>query len=197
LQHEFALASHNGLQTRPTAVYVAQADLLAAVQGVFQVVRLKASGQIDANLEGCSIWQAMLLWPRGRLLESSDEPALLARVAVDVAGAIDGCATLKVAHRDVTPHNFITYKGRGYLTDFSAAKVRQALTSAVCAPALIPCQTHPVQELSHPNRVNLTLPTNLTPQHCLLQSLHWSPSKPQADLSSKLSLSLCCRSSTR
>jgi serine/threonine protein kinase len=75
------------------------------------------------NINGPRHRQAMLLSPRGVLLESGDEPALIARVAVDVAEAIAGCVSMGVAHRDITPHNFIKHCGRGYLTDFYIAKV--------------------------------------------------------------------------
>jgi tRNA A-37 threonylcarbamoyl transferase component Bud32 len=76
----------------------------------------------------------MLLEPHGRALVVGDETALIARVAVHVAQALDGCHSLGVAHRDVTPTNFIVHDGSGYLIDFSVAEVR-ALLDCCCYSA--------------------------------------------------------------
>lgn len=48
---------------------------------------------------------------------------LLACVAMDVAHAISACAKKGIAHRDVTARNFVEYKQRGCLCDFTAAKI--------------------------------------------------------------------------
>ena len=45
------------------------------------------------------------------------------QVLFDIASGIGNAAKKDVAHRDVTPKNFGHWKGRGYLYDFSAAKV--------------------------------------------------------------------------
>lgn len=41
----------------------------------------------------------------------------------DVASGIGIAAEKDIAHRDVTPNNFGHWNGRGYLYDFSVAKV--------------------------------------------------------------------------
>jgi hypothetical protein len=75
--------------------------LLKAVQDVPHVVRLLTWGRVSVTVDGCPRRRlAMLLSPRGDLLESGDDPELLARVAVDVAEAIAGCGGLNIAHRD-------------------------------------------------------------------------------------------------
>ena len=45
------------------------------------------------------------------------------QVLSDIASGIGNAAKKDIAHRDVTPNNFGHWKGRGYLYDFSAAKV--------------------------------------------------------------------------
>lgn len=45
------------------------------------------------------------------------------QVLFDVAGGIANAAKRDIAHRDITPNNFGQLDGRGYLYDFSAAKV--------------------------------------------------------------------------
>lgn len=45
------------------------------------------------------------------------------QVLFDIASGIGNAAKKDIAHRDVTPNNFGHWKGRGYLYDFSAAKV--------------------------------------------------------------------------
>lgn len=45
------------------------------------------------------------------------------QVLYDVAGGIANAAKRDVAHRDITPNNFGQLGGRGYLYDFSVAKV--------------------------------------------------------------------------
>ena len=46
------------------------------------------------------------------------------QVLYDIAGGIGNAAKEDIAHRDVTPNNFGHWQGRGYLYDFSVAKVR-------------------------------------------------------------------------
>jgi len=45
------------------------------------------------------------------------------QVVYDVASGIANAAKRDIAHRDITPNNFGQLEGRGYLYDFSAAKV--------------------------------------------------------------------------
>ena len=92
---------------------------------------------------------AMLLSPRGSHLESGDSTALIARVVVDVAEAVAGCAALRIAHRDVTPHNILAHGGRGYLTDFSVAKVRYLPNVVSMLPALATVVLLPLALCSH------------------------------------------------
>ncbi len=52
----------------------------------------------------------------------------------DVAGGIANAAEKDIAHRDITPNNSGQLEGRGYLYDFSAAKV-----SGTAAITMSPC----------------------------------------------------------
>ena len=97
--------------------------MLKLVENVPQVVRCCATG--TATLESRA-YSMMVLQPFGRLLGGNAPPALLAQVAHDIAGAIGGCAALHVAHRDITANNIVEHGGRGWLIDFSAAKVGAA-----------------------------------------------------------------------
>ena len=45
------------------------------------------------------------------------------QVLFDVAAGIANAASRDIAHWDITPNNFGQVEGRGYLYDFSAAKV--------------------------------------------------------------------------
>lgn len=66
------------------------------------------------------------------------------QVMYDVAGGIANAAMKDIAHRDITPNNFGRLEGRGYLYDFSAAKVSDS-NNHVCGT-----QTSPAK-LSVPN----------------------------------------------
>lgn len=72
------------------------------------------------------------------------------QVVYDVAYAIGEASALRVVHRDVTPNNFGAKDGRGYLLDFSAAKVRRALLwhggTPLHLPSPEPHQTALVQQ---------------------------------------------------
>lgn len=48
---------------------------------------------------------------------------IVLQVLYDIASGIGNAAKMDIAHRDITPHNFGHWKSRGYLYDFSAAKV--------------------------------------------------------------------------
>ena len=50
------------------------------------------------------------------------------QVVYDVAGGIANATKRDIAHRDITPNNFGQLEGRGYLYDFSAAKVSGTAT---------------------------------------------------------------------
>jgi len=107
--------------------------LLRRLLEVRHVVRLHDIGTINMELYGgYGVWSAMLLSPRGTHLESGDSTAIIARVAMDIAAAIAGCADLNILHRDVTPSNILVHGQRGFLTDFNIAEVR---------PAMVPCTT--------------------------------------------------------
>lgn len=93
---------------------------LIRLDGPEHVVRVLVAGVLEYD---DTPWHAMLLQPYGRLLEHSDAPSLMARVASDVAQAISDCASRGIAHQDVTAGNLVEYQGRGYLCDFNAAKV--------------------------------------------------------------------------
>ena len=54
------------------------------------------------------------------------------QVLFDVAGGIANAAKRDIAHRDITPNNFGQLDGRGYLYDFSAAKVSSIVNLEVC-----------------------------------------------------------------
>lgn len=97
-----------------------QETILKDLDGLEHVVQFRMSGALYYDR---SMWHAVVLQPYGRLLEHSDAPYLIARVASDVAQAISDCASRGIAHRDVTAGNFVEYQQRGYLFDFSAAKV--------------------------------------------------------------------------
>ena len=97
-----------------------QGDILRRLSNVPNVVRLLAAGPLAAFGK---IWHAVLVSPVGRHLEATDDLCLVAKVAYDIAGAINQCAERDIAHRDITANNIIEYKGDGVLLDFSAAKV--------------------------------------------------------------------------
>ena len=48
---------------------------------------------------------------------------VVVQVLYDIASAIGNAAKMDIAHRDITPNNFGHWQGRGFLFDFSAAKV--------------------------------------------------------------------------
>ena len=48
---------------------------------------------------------------------------IVVQVLYDIASAIGNAAKMGIAHRDITPNNFGHWQGRGFLYDFSAAKV--------------------------------------------------------------------------
>ena len=101
--------------------------MLLEVRDVPHVVRLVEFDTVNVIHGRSGSCTSMLLSPRGSHLESGDSTALIARVAIDVGEGIQGCAARLVAHRDVTPHNILVHGKRGYLTDFSVAKVRCTL----------------------------------------------------------------------
>ena len=111
--------------------------VLRAVHGVPHVVRLLAEGPLVTRIHDSSTY-AMLLEPHGRALQVDDETGLIARAAVHVAQALSTCHSLGVAHRDVTPTNFIIHDGEGYLIDFSVGKVRTTVTAHVATARLCP-----------------------------------------------------------
>ena len=57
---------------------------------------------------------------------------IVLQVLYDVASGIGNAAKKDIAHRDVTPNNFGHWEGRGYLFDFSAAKVSSTSDGAKC-----------------------------------------------------------------
>jgi len=124
---------------------------LRKVERVPQVVRLLDVGTVNQQLEAhgvTSIWTGTLQSPVGRPLESSDRTSLLATVTGDVATAAQGCASLNVAYRTMTPHSIVVEEQRGVLTDVEYAKVRssqqptcscQSWADALSCLLLLPC----------------------------------------------------------
>lgn len=64
----------------------------------------------DADQENCEL-----------LVERT--ASIVLQVVFDIASGIGNAAKKDIAHRDITPNNFGHLEGRGYLFDFSAAKV--------------------------------------------------------------------------
>ena len=64
----------------------------------------------------------------------------------DVAGGIANAVKKDIAHRDITPNNFGQLEGRGYLHDFSAAKVSGTATITFVVTEMSPAK------LSLPNK---------------------------------------------
>ncbi|DBA90198.1 TPA: hypothetical protein ACH3X1_003501 [Trebouxia sp. C0004] len=92
----------------------------------FKVQLLQKKG--TAHL-GSGSWVFSVLLESGMdaILKLNNSPN---EVVFDVAGGIANAAKRDIAHRDITPNNFGQREGRGYLYDFSAAKVSGTATMA-------------------------------------------------------------------
>ncbi|DBA94237.1 TPA: hypothetical protein ACH3X1_001859 [Trebouxia sp. C0004] len=72
----------------------------------------------------------------GDLLSRLKGSTHLVEVLCDVAGGIANAANRDIAHRDITPNNFGQLEGRGYLFNFSAAKVNSSVLEGLFISAL-------------------------------------------------------------